>query len=397
MEMTEYGKLQSEIKKVIEFQKSGLSATRVDLNELSGNGREIASFFNDLLDLYHDNFSVIQESLVSIQKGDFKTEVKRLPGTFSEISDITDNIRTGFFMLEDDLDRFSNALDQGDLSVHIDVAKYRGGFADIVKHLDHGIETIYRSFHQTSEGIADFAEGKIPEINDDSEFKGEFKRLAQNFNQLALVSKMRGEDINSLIRSAEEGILDARGDPTKYPGYHGSILEGINKILDAYIRPINVSAEYIDRISKGDLPPKITDAYRGDFNEIKNNLNSLIDVIHMRNADIGQLIQAALDGRLDFRADPSKYPGENGRMIEGINKMLDSYLGPINVSAEYIDRISKGDTPPKITDEYRGDFNEIKNNLNNLIEVILLRAADIKVLTNAGIEGKLAPYGPNTR
>jgi len=389
MEMTEYGKLQSEIKKVIEFQKSGLSATRVDLKELSGNEREIASFFNDLLDLYQDNFSVIQESLLSIQKGDFETEIKKLPGTFSEISNITDNIRTGFFMLEDDLDRFSNAMEQGDLSVHIDVAKYRGGFADIVKNLNRGIETIYRSFHQTSEGIADFAEGKIPEVTDESEFKGEFKRLAHNFNQLALVSKMRGEDINSLIRSAEEGILDARGDPTKYPGYHGSILEGINKILDSYIRPINVSAEYIDRISKGDIPPKITDAYRGDFNEIKNNLNSLIDVVHMRNADINMLIQAALDGRLDFRADPSKYPGENGRMIEGINKMLDSYLGPINVSAEYIDRISKGDTPPKITDEYRGDFNEIKNNLNNLIEVILLRAADIKVLTNAGLEGKL--------
>ena len=370
MEMTEYGKLQSEIKKVIEFQKSGLSATRVDLNEFSGNGREIASFFNDLLDLYHDNFSVIQESLVSIQKGDFKTEVKRLPGTFSEISDITDNIRTGFFMLEDDLDRFSNALDQGDLSVHIDVAKYRGGFADIVKHLDHGIETIYRSFHQTSEGIADFAEGKIPEINDDSEFKGEFKRLAQNFNQLALVSKMRGEDINSLIRSAEEGILDARGDPTKYPGYHGSILEGINKILDAYIRPINVSAEYIDRISKGDIPPRITEDYHGDFNEIKNNLNALIDVINMRNEDIRMLIEAAVQGKLDVRADHVKYPGENGKMIKGINDMLDAYIGPINVSAEYIDRISKGELPPLIIEEYHGDFNEIKNNLNNLINTL---------------------------
>ena len=370
MEMTEYGKLQSEIKKVIEFQKSGLSATRVDLNELSGNGREIASFFNDLLDLYHDNFSVIQESLVSIQKGDFKTEVKRLPGTFSEISDITDNIRTSFFMLEDDLDRFSNALDQGDLSVHIDVAKYRGGFADIVKHLDYGIETIYRSFHQTSEGIADFAEGKIPEINDDSEFKGEFKRLAQNFNQLALVSKMRGEDINSLIRSAEEGILDARGDPTKYPGYHGSILEGINKILDAYIRPINVSAEYIDRISKGDIPPRITEDYHGDFNEIKNNLNALIDVVNMRNEDIRMLIEAAVQGKLDVRADHVKYPGENGKMIKGINDMLDAYIGPINVSAEYIDRISKGELPPLIIEEYHGDFNEIKNNLNNLINTL---------------------------
>mgnify|MGYP001048013318 CR=1 FL=1 len=63
---------------------------------------------------------------------------------------------------------------------------------------------------------------------------------------------MRGEDIKTLIRSAEEGILDARADPTKYPGYHGNMLAGMNKILDAYISPINVSAEYIDSISKGD-------------------------------------------------------------------------------------------------------------------------------------------------
>ena len=109
----------------------------------------------------------------------------------------------------------------------------------------------------------------------------------------------------------------------------------------------------------------------------------------MRNEDIKMLIEAALDGKLDVRADPSRYPGENGRMIKGINDMLDAYIGPINVSAEYIDRISKGDTPPKITEEYRGDFNEIKNNLNALIDVIQMRGADIQLLTKAGMEGKL--------
>ena len=43
------------------------------------------------------------------------------------------------------------------------------------------------------------------------------------------------------------------------------------------IIPLNVAATYVDRISKGDLPPKITDSYNGDFNTIKNNLNVLID------------------------------------------------------------------------------------------------------------------------
>jgi len=33
----------------------------------------------------------------------------------------------------------------------------------------------------------------------------------------------------------------------------------------------------VDRISKGDIPASITDEYQGDFNEIKNNINMLID------------------------------------------------------------------------------------------------------------------------
>ncbi|HOW05762.1 MAG TPA: methyl-accepting chemotaxis protein, partial [Methanospirillum hungatei] len=389
LDTTGYDQLQSEIKKVIEFHKSGLSDTRIDTGRMSDEEQGIGSLFNEILDQYQNFFSLIRDSLGSIQKGDFQVEVSKLPGKFADITDTIDSIRSSLFMLEKDITRFSNAFEQGDLTLRIDTTKYRGGFADIVEHLDQGIEAINVPIRLVSLGISDFAEGKIPDINDENQFKGDFKRLIQNLNQIVHVSKMRGEDINTLIRSAEEGILDARADPTKYPGYHGNMLAGMNKILDAYISPINVSAEYIDRISKGDVPPKITDAYRGDFNEIKNNLNALIDVVHMRNADINMLIQAALDGKLDFRADPSKYPGENGRMIEGINKMLDAYLGPLNVSAEYIDRISKGDTPPKITDEYRGDFNEIKNNLNNLIDVILMRAADIKLLTNAGLEGKL--------
>ena len=53
-------------------------------------------------------------------------------------------------------------------------------------------------------------------------------------------------------------------------------MRGVNAILDAVISPLNVSAKYVDRISKGDVPPQITDTYYGEFNTIKNNLNTLI-------------------------------------------------------------------------------------------------------------------------
>ncbi|HEY9765663.1 MAG TPA: methyl-accepting chemotaxis protein [Chroococcales cyanobacterium] len=182
--------------------------------------------------------------------------------------------------------------------------------------------------------------------------------------------KALGEETDRLILAAVNGHLDVRGDVQKIDADFGEfrkIVDGFNATLDALIGPLNVTAEYIDRISKGDLPPKITDPYKGDFNEIKNNLNQCIDSIDFMRQDVRTICIAALEGRLDARADDAKHFGMYKKIVRGLNDIMDSVIGPLNVTAEYIDRISKGDLPPKITDPYKGDFNEIKNNLNELI------------------------------
>ena len=75
------------------------------------------------------------------------------------------------------------------------------------------------------------------------------------------------------------------------------------------IGPLNVAAKYVDQISKGAIPAKITDNYNGDFNEIKNNLNTCIDAVNALVADANMLAQAAADGELATRADASKASG----------------------------------------------------------------------------------------
>ncbi|MBW2096073.1 MAG: hypothetical protein JRI80_14410, partial [Deltaproteobacteria bacterium] len=86
--------------------------------------------------------------------------------------------------------------------------------------------------------------------------------------------------------------------------------------------------------------------------------------------EIGELVKSVVDGKLDVRADVNKFEGSYREMVQGVNDLIDAFVGPINVTAEYVDRISKGDIPEKITDEYKGDFNEIKNNLNMLIDAL---------------------------
>jgi len=246
-------------------------------------------------------------------------------------------------------------------------------------------------------------------------------------NITGIIKSLQSET-EKLIKATTAGKLDVRGEPENINFEFRSIIEGINGLLDAVIKPLNVAAEYIDRISKGDVPPKITDHYQGDFNEIKNNINQLIEaltditdiavniskgnlnvVVRERSAqdklmislkgmvsyltdlitEVNKLTVAATEGKLDVRGDLSRFDGDFRKILKGINETLDAVVGPLNVSAEYVDRISKGDIPPRITDTYRGDFNEIKNNLNTCIDAINAMMNDINMLVQAMMIGKL--------
>ena len=192
-----------------------------------------------------------------------------------------------------------------------------------------------------------------------------------------------------LAKAAVEGKLATRADATKHQGDYRKIVEGVNDTLDAVIGPLNVAANYVDQISKGDIPAKITDTYNGDFNTIKNNLNTCIDAVNALVADAGVLAKAAVEGELATRADATKHQGDYRKIVEGVNETLDAVIGPLNVAANYVDQIAKGDIPAKITDTYNGDFNAIKNNLNTCIDAVNALVADAGALAKAAVEGKL--------
>jgi methyl-accepting chemotaxis protein len=306
------------------------------------------------------------------------------------------------------------------------------------------------------------------------QFPGKKAVINQTIEQLRQNMKALISDTTMLSKAAVEGKLATRADVSKHQGDFQKIVAGVNDTLDAVIGPLNVAAEYVDRIGKGDIPPLITDNYSGDFNEIKVNLNQCInglqglveanqvlqrmaindytmnvegsyqgifaEVAKATNAakdrithaidicqhiavgqyredlsalkkigkrcdndtlipafitmmeaiealvnDAAMLSQAAIDGKLATRADASKHQGDFQRIVAGVNDTLDAVIGPLNVAAEYVDRISKGDMPKIISDNYNGDFNAIKNNLNVLIEAINSITENAKEVANGNL------------
>jgi methyl-accepting chemotaxis protein len=197
------------------------------------------------------------------------------------------------------------------------------------------------------------------------------------------------DESKRLTEAAVGGHLSTRGEPDKINFEFRGVVVGINQTLDAVIGPLNVTAEYVDRISKGDIPPKITDSYNGDFNEVKLNLNNCIDNITALVTDANMLAKAAVEGKLATRADASRHQGDFRKVVSGVNETLDAVIGPLNVAAEYVDRISKGDIPPAITDNYNCDFNEIKLNLNNCIATMSNLLHQAAIVSASAADGDL--------
>jgi methyl-accepting chemotaxis protein len=349
----------------------GLFISRVVLRQLGGDPKEVGEIAN------------------LVAAGNLSREINLANGDSTSVmaamKQMVDTIR----LLVADTVSLSDAAIAGKLATRADAAKHQGDFQKIVVGVNDTLDAVIGPLNVTAEYVDRISKGDIPPKITDN-YNGDFNEVKLNLNNCIENINALVTDANMLAKAAVEGKLATRADASRHQGDFQRIVVGVNETLDAVIGPLNVTAEYVDRISKGDIPPRITDNYNGDFNEVKLNLNNCIDNITALVTDANMLAKAAVEGKLATRADASRHQGDFQRIVVGVNETLDAVIGPLNVTAEYVDRISKGDIPPKITDNYNGDFNEVKLNLNNCIDNMNALVADANMLVKAAVDGKLA-------
>lgn len=86
--------------------------------------------------------------------------------------------------------------------------------------------------------------------------------------------------------------------------------------------------------------------------------------------EIRCLAEEMVNGRLDKRIDESKFSGADAEHAAMVNQMIDSLVNPLRLAAGAIDEIAHGRIPPFVIDDYQGEYNDIKLNLNTLLATL---------------------------
>ena len=389
--------LLAETDKIIKAAADGELDKRANADLFAGGWNKLVAGVNDTITNIVNPLMVTADYVDKVSTGIIPPQITtEYKGQYNVIKNNLNSVVKMMSELLAETDKIIKAAAEGELDKRANADLFAGGWNKLVTGVNDTITNIVNPLMVTADYVDKISKGDIPSKITDN-YKGQYNIIKSNLNSCIEAVNALVADAGILVKAAVDGKLATRADATRHQGDYRKIVEGVNQTLDAVIGPLNVAAEYVDRISKGDIPPKISDNYNGDFNEIKNNLNSCIEAVNALVADAGILVKAAVDGKLATRADATRHQGDYRKIVEGVNQTLDAVIGPLNVAAEYVDRISKGDIPPKISDNYNGDFNEIKNNLNSCIEAVNALVADAGILVKAAVDGKLATRADATR
>jgi methyl-accepting chemotaxis protein len=389
--------LQKELARLVEASREGQLSDRGKPDQFKGAYAEIVRGVNTMLDAILLPIGEGNRILAQVSNGKIDELIAATyKGDHEKMKQAINNVAIVLQELQKELVRLIEASKEGQLSDRGKPDQFKGAYADIVRGVNTMLDAILLPIGEGNRILGQVSNGKIDELIA-ATYKGDHEKMKQAINNVAIVLQGLQKELARLTDAAKEGHLAERGKYDQFTGAYAEIVRGVNAVLDAVIAPLNVAANYVDRISRGDIPAKITDTYNGDFNVLKNNLNTCIDAVNALVTDAGILAKAAVEGKLATRADASKHQGDFRKIVQGVDDCLDAVIGPLNVAARYVDLISKGDVPSQITDTYNGDFNTIKNNLNVLVVAMNDITAAAEEVSNGNLTVELHERSPQDK
>ena len=406
-----------EISRLIDAVKQGRLTDRANPGLATGDFKEVLSNINVLLDAILLPIGEGNRILDQVARGKIDELITATyHGDHEKMKQNVNNIALVLQRFQGELAKLIDFSHKGQLEKRGETAGFEGCYADILQGVNQMLDAILIPIGEGNRILDQVAAGKIDELIAKT-YQGDHEKMKQSVNNIALVLQRFKGELAKLIDYSNQGQLEKRGDAAAFQGAYGDIINGVNQMLDAILLPIGEGNRILRQISGGNLREKVEIDCKGDHQRMKDAINgvhawlqeliayvtaiangdmsakmnkaSSDDQIHewlimlkmhisgvVTDADV--LVKAALEGKLSMRADATKHQGEYRKIVEGLNNTLEAVVGPLNMAAVHIDRISKGDIPGKITDSYSGDYNTIKNSLNTLIENLSRFAIDVQ-------------------
>ncbi|MBU4440399.1 MAG: methyl-accepting chemotaxis protein [Acetobacterium sp.] len=202
------------------------------------------------------------------------------------------------------------------------------------------------------------------------------------------------QEATRLSQAAVAGKLETRGNAEAFAGGFRDIVEGVNATLDAVVGPLNIAAEYVNKIGQGEIPDKINKSYQGDFDKLKQSINACIDGLGALKE--GNRILALMSKNDLSQKIENQYMGIYGEIGDEINSVHDQLVRIVMI-ANHIEAGELRDLNELKVIGKRSENDTLIPSLIGMMENIVLLVEETQKMTITAVTGDLSFRGDQTR
>ncbi|HVV72106.1 MAG TPA: HAMP domain-containing protein, partial [Verrucomicrobiae bacterium] len=335
---------------------------------------------------------------MALKQGDFGA---RLPvswtGIAGKVADTFNHVAEMMQLSTSELSRISRVVGkEGRIQERLTFAHAPGAWSERVNSVNMLIDCLAHPVSETARVIGAVAKGDLSQSMalemDGRKLEGEFLRTAKTVNTMVNQLGAFASEVNRVAR--EVGTEGKLGGQAKVKGVAGTwkdLTDNVNLMASNLTSQVRNIATVTTAVANGDLTKKITVDVRGEFLELKDTINTMVDQLRSFASEVTRVArEVGTEGKLGGQAKVEGVSGTWKDLTDNVNFMAGNLTSQVRNIAAVTTAVANGDLSKKITVDVKGEILELKNTINTMVDQLSSFAAEVtRVAREVGTEGKL--------
>jgi HAMP domain-containing protein/signal transduction histidine kinase/DNA-binding response OmpR family regulator len=350
---------------------------------LNGNEVDLRTLLSALTDLRKGNFTV------------------RLPTTWvglsGKVSDTFNDVMDQLEGMTNELDRISRVVGkEGKIKQRASAGGLTGSWAGAIDSVNNLVSDLVHPTSEIARVIGAVAKGDLSKSMaldiDGRLLEGEFLRTAKTVNRMVDQLGSFASEVTRVAREVgTEGKLGGQAEVKGVAGTWKDLTDSVNSMAGNLTGQVRNIADVTTAVANGDLSKKITVDVRGEFLELKDTINTMVDQLRSFASEVTRVArEVGTEGKLGGQARVEGVSGTWKDLTDSVNFMAGNLTAQVRNIAAVTTAVATGDLSKKITVDVKGEILELKVTINTMVDQLSSFAAEVtRVAREVGTEGKL--------
>jgi CheY-like chemotaxis protein/HAMP domain-containing protein/GAF domain-containing protein len=353
-----------------EVGTEGVLGGQAEVPNVGGTWKDLTDSVNFMAGNLTAQVRNIADVTTAVARGDLSRKIT--VDVKGEILELKDTINT----MVDQLSAFASEVTrvarevgtEGVLGGQADVPGVAGVWADLTDSVNAMAGNLTVQVRNIADVTTAVARGDLSQkITVD--VRGEVAELKRTINTMVDQLSAFASEVTRVAREVgTEGVLGGQADVPGVAGTWKALTDNVNFMASNLTGQVRNIALVATAIANGDLSQKITVDVRGEILELKDTINSMVDRLRVFADEVTRVArEVGTEGQLGGQAEVPNVAGTWKGLTENVNAMANSLTSQVRAIKDVAIAVTEGDLTRTITEEAKGELDELKSNINQMI------------------------------